>query len=62
MIDVLFAFWFVAGTPIILAVMLGAVMEHQLDPDSEPAPRKKLSPALRRVLLLRILNANERIK
>jgi hypothetical protein len=57
MIAVLFAFWFVTGMLIILAVMLGAMMEHQLDPDPKPAPPKKLSPALRRVLLSQILNA-----
>ena len=52
MIAVLFAFWFVTGMLIILAVMLGAMMEHQLE-----APPQKLSPALRRVLLSQIINA-----
>jgi hypothetical protein len=57
MIDALFVFWFVTGMLIILAVMLGAMMEHQLDPDPKLAPPKKLSPALRRVLLSQIINA-----
>jgi hypothetical protein len=33
MIDALFAFWFSTGMMVILAVMLGAMMEHQLESD-----------------------------
>jgi hypothetical protein len=37
MIDALFAFWFATGMMVILAVMLGAMMEHRLSPDPKEA-------------------------
>jgi hypothetical protein len=36
MIDALFVFWFVTGMLIILAIMLGAMMEHQLETTAPP--------------------------